>query len=125
VVKEMTKEENLVWVAETFGQHHARLTRYAAARIMATSIVEDVPAGPLLDVEQVRSIHCPVLSILGSEGFQQDDLGLLESVLPNCRTEVLPGQNHSVLVEAHRTVRELLLAWINEHEPAERPSDVA
>jgi len=31
------------------------------------------------------------------------------------RTEVIDGQNHSVLVERHLLVRKLLLSWLAEH----------
>ncbi|SDD93261.1 alpha/beta fold hydrolase [Actinokineospora iranica] len=113
VVAEMDNEENLRWLAETFGSHHARLAKAAAAMIRATSIVEEVPQGPLLSSAELASITCPVLSILGSEGFQSDDLTAVESLLPDCRTEVIDGQNHSVLVERHRTVRDMVLGWVN------------
>jgi pimeloyl-ACP methyl ester carboxylesterase len=76
----------------------------------------DIPHGPLLDLGDLQTIRCPVLSVLGSEGFQKDDLTALQEILPRCRTEVLPGQDHSVLVESHRTVRELVLGWVAEHD---------
>ncbi|PWW54913.1 alpha/beta fold hydrolase [Actinokineospora spheciospongiae] len=118
-VAAMDDEDNLRWLAETFGAHHARLAKGAAAMIRATSIVEDVPSGPLLDAEGLAAIRCPVLSILGSDGFQSDDLAAVGRLLPDCRTEVIAGQNHSVLVERHRTVRELVLDWVDSlHERA-------
>jgi 3-oxoadipate enol-lactonase len=118
VVDEMGKEENLRWLAETFGNHHAKLARAAHGIIRATSIVADVPSGPLLP--DLRLIRCPVLSIVGSEGFQRDDLTGLQNALPDCRTVVIEGQNHSVLVERHRTVRSLVLDWVAEHDGERR-----
>jgi pimeloyl-ACP methyl ester carboxylesterase len=120
VVDEMLREENLAWLAETFGAHHARLARAAGTIIRATTIVEQVPQGPLLDDTDLKAIDCPVLSILGSEGFQSDDLLALQAALPDCRTEIIEGQNHSVLVERHRVVRALLLEWLAQHDPAYR-----
>ncbi|GAA0601941.1 alpha/beta hydrolase [Kutzneria viridogrisea] len=117
VIDEMHKEENLLWVEQTFGAHHARLARAAGALIMATSIVQDVPRGPLLDGVGLASIRCPVLSIVGSEGFQREDLTGLEGLLPDCRTEIMRGTGHSVLVERHRDVRELVLDWVRQHDP--------
>ncbi|MGW5055368.1 alpha/beta fold hydrolase [Actinokineospora sp. NPDC004072] len=112
VVDGLAKEEYLAWVAATFGAHHARLTRAAHALIRATTIVEDVPAGPLLSPPDLARITCPVLSILGDHGFQSDDPFAVQRLLPDCRTEVIEGQNHSVLVERHRTVRTLVLDFV-------------
>jgi pimeloyl-ACP methyl ester carboxylesterase len=116
-VNEMSDEANLEWITETFGSHYARLTRAAVAMIRSTTIVEQVAHGPLLDEQGLSSIRCPVLAILGGEGFQSDDLGAVEAMLPDCRTEVIDGQNHSVLVERHQLVRKLLLGWLAEHDP--------
>jgi len=120
VVDGMLSEETFAWLAETFGNHHARLARVAGMIMQATSIVEDVPRGPLLDEQDLGALTVPVLSIVGSEGFQSGDLNALQSALPNCRTEVIQGQNHSVLVERHRTVRRLLLDWVTEIETGEK-----
>jgi 3-oxoadipate enol-lactonase len=117
-MKKAESEEFFTWLAENHGAHHARLSRSAGERLRATTIVADIPLGPRLDLEDVRSIDCPVLSILGSEGFHQDDLHFLQAALPRCRTEVLAGADHAVLVESHRTVRELVLRWVDEHERA-------
>ncbi|MFB9727752.1 alpha/beta hydrolase [Haloechinothrix salitolerans] len=118
VVNEMSAEENLAWLAETFGGHHARLAKAAGLIIQATSIITDVPRGPLLTSDDLRALTVPVLSIVGSEGFQRDNPHALQAALPNCTTEVIEGQNHSVLVERHHTVRELVLDWVAQHEPA-------
>lgn len=115
-MKEFEREEFFSWVGNTFGSHHARLTRAAAGRMRATAMAAEVPLGPLLGLEELQAIRAPVLSILGGAGFQRDDLYALAAVLPDCRTEVLPGQDHSVLVGKHRTVRALLLDWVAEHE---------
>ncbi|WP_308425923.1 alpha/beta fold hydrolase [Actinokineospora fastidiosa] len=112
VLDEIAKEEYLAWVTRTFGAHHARLARAAHALIAATSIVTDVPSGPLLSTADLDSITCPVLSILGDQGFQSDDPLAVERLLPDCRTEVIEGQNHSVLVERHRTVRAMVLEFV-------------
>lgn len=124
VVEEMSAEENLAWLTETFGSHHARLAKAAGLIIQATSIVTDVPRGPLLTGDDLRALTVPVLSIVGSEGFQRDDPLALQAALPNCTTEVIEGQNHSVLVERHHTVRDLVLDWVNRNEPAgHEPAD--
>ncbi|GAA3524950.1 alpha/beta hydrolase [Amycolatopsis ultiminotia] len=115
-VKELAREEYFEWVTSTFGKHHARLARAAGKRLGATTMATEVPLGPLLDRAGLATIRCPVLSIVGSEGFQKDDPLAVGAALPDCRTEILPGQGHSVLVEAHHTVRGMLLDWVGGHD---------
>jgi 3-oxoadipate enol-lactonase len=115
VVDGIEAERYLAWVEDTFGRHHARLARAAAAMIRATTIIEDVPSGPVMDRAQLAALTCPVLSIVGSEGFQSEDLRGLERVLPHCHTEIIDGQNHSVLVERHHEIRPMVLDWISRH----------
>ena len=121
VVEAMADETSLAWVADTFGTHYARLTKAAGAIIRSTSIVEEIASGPLLGADELQSVRCPVLSIVGREGFQQDDLTAVEASLPHCRTHVIDGQGHSVLVERHQLVRRILLGWLGEHDPAGLP----
>ncbi|MEV6828969.1 alpha/beta hydrolase [Amycolatopsis sp. NPDC051102] len=114
-VRFLQVEESFDWIEANFSAHHRRLARMAAERITSTKMAEEVPLGPLLTWEQVAAIGCPVLSILGSQGYQADDLEALTSVLPNGELHVFEGQGHSVLVEQHREVRELVLKWIERH----------
>ena len=114
-VKFLQVEESFDWIEANFSAHHRRLARMAAERITSTKMAEEVPLGPLLTWEQVAAIGCPVLSILGSHGYQADDLEALTSLLPHGELHVFEGQGHSVLVEQHREVRELVLRWIERH----------
>jgi pimeloyl-ACP methyl ester carboxylesterase len=114
-MKEFRKESFFDWVTETYGAHHTRLARAAAQRMLATTMAAEVPQGPLLGAAGLTRIGCPVLSIVGDAGFQKDDLTGLEAALPDCITEVMPGQDHSVLVNAHKAVRRLVLGWVGEH----------
>jgi 3-oxoadipate enol-lactonase len=108
----LAQEESFDWIEANFSAHHRRLARMAADRILNTSIVRDVPLGPLLSLREVERIRCPVLSILGRHGYQSEDLEALTSLLPRGELHVFDGQGHSVLVERHREVRELVLSWI-------------
>lgn len=114
-VRFLQVEESFDWIEANFSAHHRRLARMAAERITSTKMAEEVPLGPLLTWEQVAAIGCPVLSILGSHGYQADDLEALTSLLPNGELHVFEGQGHSVLVEQHREVRELVLEWVGRH----------
>ncbi|SFB58888.1 Lysophospholipase, alpha-beta hydrolase superfamily [Amycolatopsis marina] len=108
-------EENYAWIEANYSAHHRRLARLAADRISATSMAEEVPLGPLLTLDQVAAIECPVLSVLGSHGYQADDLEALTELLPAGELHVFEGQGHSVLVERHHEVRRLLLDWVRRH----------
>ena len=113
----LAQEESFDWIEANFSAHHRRLARMAADRILNTSMVRDVPLGPLLTWEEVERIRCPVLSVLGRYGYQSEDLEALTSLLPRGELHVFDGQGHSVLVERHREVRELVLSWIARQAP--------
>ncbi|MBL7499549.1 alpha/beta hydrolase [Frankia sp. CNm7] len=115
--QELSRDETYHWISVQFGDHHARLSRQAYRRLAETSMVEEIATGPMLDLTDLSRITVPVLSIIGGDGFQADDPYQLEGLLPDCRTVVIPDQDHSVLVEAHRQVRELLLDWVFSHHP--------
>jgi 3-oxoadipate enol-lactonase len=116
VMQAMAREEYFVEIRDQFGVHAARMSRDADRRLRTTSMVRDIPSGPVLAPDALRAIRCPVLSIVGSEGFQYDNLAALRSVLPDARIEVLEGQDHYLVLRSHRTVRALLLDWIADYE---------
>jgi pimeloyl-ACP methyl ester carboxylesterase len=105
-------EETFTSIEAQFGAHHRRLARLAAERFNATSMPQEIPRGPVLDADQLGRITCPVLSLLGSDGFQADDPHFVSSLLPRTEVKVFAEQGHSVLVERHREVRGLLLDWL-------------
>lgn len=121
VVEALDDAYYLDWVGRSFGAHYQRLTRAAAAVMRSTTITEDVAADPPLTPRELAAIGCPVLSVVGSEGFQADEPRAVQALLPSCRTLVIEGQGHSVLVERHRTLREPLVEWIAELEPEWTP----
>ncbi|EIV91425.1 alpha/beta fold hydrolase [Frankia sp. QA3] len=114
--RDLGREDTYTWLQKTFGSHYVRLSRLAYRRLQETSMAEEIPEGPLLGLEDLARIHHPVLSVLGSDGFQAEDPYLLQSVLPNCQTVIIPDQDHSVLVESHRRVRDLTIDWVRRHQ---------
>ena len=79
-------------------------------------MAEEIPRrSRFSELADLDRLTCPVLSIIGDEGFQADDPYLLQALLPDCRTVIIDGQDHSVLVEAHREVRRLVIDWVLEH----------
>jgi len=117
--------EALSWIAEHYGARTSRLARAAGQRLHTTTMARDIPSGPLLSREEIRSVACPVMAILGSESDLVDQAEVLESLIPHCRTVIVEGHEHSVLVEAPRTVRDLLLPWITEHDRVRRFSPLS
>ena len=116
-VDSMESGRFLAWIGETFGEHAVRLSENAARIIRSTSILTDVPSGPLLSEAELAQLDCPVLSIVGSNGVHGDNPRVLDELLPNCRTEVIADQNHSVLVDRHHEIRPLVLEWILKNHP--------
>jgi pimeloyl-ACP methyl ester carboxylesterase len=123
VVEMLDREDTYDWITANRGTHQTRLARLTHQRLKSTRMVAEIPNGPLLD--DLGQIQCPVLNIIGSGGYQSDEPLLMESLLPRCRTVVLEGQDHSVLVEAHRTVRELVRDWIGQHDVVTADEGVA
>jgi 3-oxoadipate enol-lactonase len=108
----------LNWITEHYGERTSRLARAADQRLHTTTMARDIPRGPLLSQDEIRSVGCPVLAIFGSESDLVDQGDVMAALLACCRTVIVPGHEHSVLIEAPRSVRDLLLAWIAEHDLA-------
>jgi pimeloyl-ACP methyl ester carboxylesterase len=109
---QLSSEQTFLDLEAQNGAHHAKLARKAAAKLFATTMISEVWHGRLMSAEELRALPTPVLHILGGEGLQGGDPHALERALSHCRTVVIPGQDHSVLVDAHRKVRELLIPWV-------------
>jgi 3-oxoadipate enol-lactonase len=109
---QLSSEQTFLDLEAQNGAHHAKLARKAAAKLFATTMISEVWHGRLMSAEELRGLPTPVLHILGGEGLQGGDPHALERALSHCRTVVIPGQDHSVLVDAHRKVRELLIPWV-------------
>lgn len=114
-VEFLADEANFAWIETQFSAHHRRLARMAAERILSTSMAQEIPLGPLLGAADLAELRSPVLSLLGSDGYQSGDLHALTSILPSAELVVFPGQGHSVLVERHREVRAHVLEWVGRH----------
>jgi pimeloyl-ACP methyl ester carboxylesterase len=109
--------EASLWLTARYGRDVTRRSKRARRVLDATTLERDLPASRLLDHTALAEIRCPVLGVYGaeSEAGLAGQAPLLESLLPRFTGVVLPGQAHSVLIEAPRTVLGLLLDWINGH----------
>jgi pimeloyl-ACP methyl ester carboxylesterase len=115
---QLMRREALSWIAVRYGRHTARLAKAAGDMLQATTVAEDLPASPVLSTTEISSIRCPVLAIYGDRSDLAVQAPLMESMLPACVTAIIPGQEHSVLIEVPQTVKELILSWMATHDPA-------
>ncbi len=117
--------DSLAWITARHGTHLARRAKRAKKMLDATTYERDIPSSRVLTHEQFAAIACPVLAIYGSESELAEQAPLLERHMPRCTSVVLPGQEHSVLVEAPATVLDLLLGWLADHRLDEVGSGAA
>jgi len=115
---QLRHEEVIGWIKDNHGAHTARLSRGASRILQTTTLAEDVPSGRVI-ADDLSAINCPLLAIFGDESGLSAQVPALETKLDRCRTVVLPDQGHSVLVERTEDTRDILLAWVREHELAE------
>ncbi|MFI9583380.1 alpha/beta fold hydrolase [Streptomyces sp. NPDC052236] len=112
----------LAWISAYRSHHTARLAKGAARLVRATTIARDIPASRVLGEDRIRSVSCPVLALYGGESDLAEQAPWLESLLPDCRTVVVPGHEHSVLVEASGTVGGHILSLIHRADRARDPA---
>jgi pimeloyl-ACP methyl ester carboxylesterase len=94
----------IAWITAHRGRHTARLARGAARLALETTLGRDIPASRVLTEEQIRAVRCPVLGVYGGDSDLVDLVPLMAARLTDFRPVVLPGHEHSVLVEAAGTV---------------------
>ncbi|WP_416974754.1 alpha/beta fold hydrolase [Streptomyces sp. 4F14] len=116
VVHELAHNESdtITWIASHRGHNMARLARGAARLARETSLGQDIPASRILTDHQIASVSCPVLALYGGESDVAELAPRLAELLPDCRTVILPGHEHSILVEAPATVGDHVQALIAE-----------
>ncbi|MFD5425659.1 alpha/beta fold hydrolase [Streptomyces sp. NPDC127084] len=114
---EMTANERdaLDWITAHRGGHTARLAKAAGRLVRDTAIAAEVTACEVVGERRMRSLRCPVLAVYGEDSDLAEQAPWLRALLPRCRTVLLPGHEHSVLVEAPGRVRDLVLDWIGRH----------
>ncbi|MFF3914468.1 alpha/beta fold hydrolase [Streptomyces sp. NPDC001852] len=94
----------LAWITAHRGHNTARLAKGAARLARETSLGRDIPASRVLTHAAIRAVRCPVLGVYGGESDLADLVPLMRGLLTDYRAVVLPGHEHSVLVEAPAAV---------------------
>ncbi|MES9522498.1 alpha/beta hydrolase [Streptomyces capoamus] len=102
VVTELAHNEPdaIAWITAHRGHNTARLARGAARLARETSLGLDIPASRVLTEDQIRAVRCPVLGVYGGDSDLAELVPVQRRLLPDFRAAVLPGHEHSVLVEA-------------------------
>lgn len=115
-VKELAEHEDdaLAWITTHRSAHTARLARSAARLVRSTTIARDIPSGRVLGEEEIRSVRCPVLAVYGADSDLAGQAPWLESLLPRCRTVIVPGHQHSVLIEMPALVLDQVRSFVRE-----------
>ncbi|WP_369387871.1 alpha/beta fold hydrolase [Streptomyces sp. CG1] len=94
----------LAWIIAHRGHNTARLAKGAARLARETTLGRDIPASRVLTEDAIRAVRCPVLGVYGGESDLADLVPLKRELLADYRAVVLPGYEHSVLVEAPAVV---------------------
>ncbi|MEU6672084.1 alpha/beta hydrolase [Streptomyces sp. NPDC046727] len=96
--------ETIAWITAHRGHNTARLAKGAARLVRETTVGRDIPASRVLTEAQISAVRCPVLGVYGGDSDVADLVPEHRRLLPDFRAVVLPGHEHSVLVEAPGTV---------------------
>ncbi|MFJ3234133.1 alpha/beta fold hydrolase [Streptomyces sp. NPDC086787] len=106
--------EAIAWITANRSYNTARLAKGAARLARETTLGRDIPASRVLTEDEIRGVRCPVLGIYGGDSDLVELVSLKETLLGDFRSVVLPGHEHSVLVEAPGTVGGHILELIGE-----------
>jgi pimeloyl-ACP methyl ester carboxylesterase len=70
------------------------------------------------DRDRLRALRCPVLAVYGADSDLAVQAPALAALFADCTTRLIPGQEHSVLVNVPGTVLDLVLSWLRAHDAA-------
>ncbi|MER5417573.1 alpha/beta fold hydrolase [Streptomyces virginiae] len=115
IIKELCEDETrtLAKITSHYDARTARLAKSASQLIRETTILQDIPSSTVLTDAQINSVSCPVLAVYGGDSDLVTHAPMLKSMLPDCHTFIVPGHEHSVLIEAPKLVRELAVSWLS------------
>lgn len=112
--------EATAWITARYGRDLARRAKRASRLLDATTLERDLPASTVLSEAGIAGLECPTLALYGSKSDLADQADHLRTRMPRYEPVILPGLEHSVLVEAPARVLDLILGWLERHRLAER-----
>ncbi|MFB7174155.1 alpha/beta fold hydrolase [Streptomyces sp. NPDC056254] len=104
----------LAEITNHYDARTARLAKSASRLARETTILQDIPSSTVLVDAQIQSVRCPVLAVYGGDGDLVAQASKMRTLLPDCRTNIVPGHKHSVLIEAPKLLRELAMSWLHD-----------
>ncbi len=115
---ELVRGEAFAWITVRYGRHTSKLAKAAARMLESTTLVRDLPASSVPSTAQLTALRCPVLALYGADSDLAVQAPLMETLLADCTTRLIPGQEHSVLVNVPQEVTDLVLSWLR-HDRAQ------
>jgi pimeloyl-ACP methyl ester carboxylesterase len=97
------------------GRKMIRMAKKAEALINHTSLVPDLLSIIPLAREPLATITCPVLAIYGEESDVIERAHELDLALPDFTLDILPGCDHSILMEVPSHLQAVLAWWLAGH----------
>jgi pimeloyl-ACP methyl ester carboxylesterase len=97
------------------GRKMIRMAKKAEALINHTSLVPDLLSIIPLAREPLATITCPVLAIYGEESDVIERAHELDVALPDFTLDILPGCDHSILMEVPSHLQAVLAWWLAGH----------
>jgi pimeloyl-ACP methyl ester carboxylesterase len=104
----------LAWISTHRGAHTARLAKSAARLVRTTTITQDIPASRVLSEDRIRELRFPVTAIYGGDSDLAAQADWLASLLPDSRTVIVPGHEHSILVEVPAQILDIVLSGVRQ-----------
>lgn len=116
--KHLSRREVIPWIRMRYGRHLAKQAKAAIDTLNSTRIEQEMPYGSMLSMDELAALRCPVLAIYAGDWNIKAEQPLLVTWLTDCTTEIIEGQDHSVLVSIPSTVCELVLPWMTARRGA-------
>ncbi|WP_162599720.1 alpha/beta fold hydrolase [Nocardioides solisilvae] len=98
------------WIENNADRKMSRLARRAERFLADTTLIQDLKEEQ--PIGWLPQISCPVRAMYGSESDILHLAEALETQIPGCELEIVPGTTHSLLTERSELVRERALEWM-------------
>jgi pimeloyl-ACP methyl ester carboxylesterase len=116
----LAEDDIQAWLDQHGGRKLNRLARKVEALIYETTIIDDLRDARPIPAEAMRSIDQPTLAVYGEHSDAIARARDLEALLPRCELDLLADCAHSVLFEATKTVRGVVLDWFRRVRAGEQ-----